>query len=89
MCVAVAYCSAEPCPALPPSLPSSALVAANLPFLAPICRRLHQESPLPRCVATRALRLTLRGLLLPLAVVWLVELRARRLFAAAVGRQRL
>ena len=60
-----------------------ALAATNLTLMPSICATVYPDRHLARCVVAGVAKVLLRGVLLPLLVVYVAELRARRVFATA------
>lgn len=63
------------------------LVAINVALVPPTCAAgQHASAGLAPCAMGTAALVTARAVILPLAVVWVVEARARRAFLAAESR---
>ena len=61
------------------------MAAINLSLLPAVCAYLHPARPTRACLTSALAKVALRSVALPLAVVWVVELRARKVFLAAEG----
>ena len=61
------------------------MAAINLSLLPAVCAYLHPTRPTRACLASALAKVALRSVALPLAVVWVVELQARKVFLAAEG----
>ena len=64
-----------------------AMVAVGLTLMPSICSTIYPGQALDRCVGWGAAKVASRGVVLPMLVVYLAELRARRVFlgSPAVG----
>ena len=59
------------------------LAAASLSLMPAICTTIYPEQQLEACVAGGVMKVVVRGLVLPLLVVYVAELLARRVFLAS------